>query len=153
MDRLQQAMPQTQRRAQRLALVFIDLDGFKAVNDQYGHEAGDVVLQTVASRMKHALREGDTLARLGGDEFVAVLLDVGDLHLFEALLQRQLAAAAQPVAVGELTLQVSASLGVTFYPQADDLGADQLLRQADLAMYRAKLDGKNRFAVYSALAR
>lgn len=153
MDRLQQAMPQAQRRAQRLALVFIDLDGFKEVNDQYGHEAGDLVLQTVASRMKHALRVGDTLARLGGDEFVAVLLDVSDLHLFEALLQRLLAAAAQPVAVGELTLHVSASLGVTFYPQAEDLGADQLLRQADQAMYRAKLAGKNRFAVFSALAR
>jgi len=148
-DRLRQAMPQTQRRGQRLALVFIDLDGFKAVNDQYGHEAGDLVLQTVATRMKQALREGDTLARLGGDEFVAVLPDVRDLQIGDTLLQRLLEAAAQPVRFGDLVLQVSASLGVTYYPQAKELNADQLLRQADHAMYQAKLAGKNQFAVFS----
>jgi diguanylate cyclase (GGDEF)-like protein len=78
-DRLHQGMMQTQRRGQRLTVAFLDLDGFKAVNDQHGHEAGDQLLMTVAGRMKQALREGDTLARLGGDEFVAVLLDLADV--------------------------------------------------------------------------
>jgi len=78
-DRLQQGMMQTQRRGQRLTVAFLDLDGFKAVNDQHGHEAGDQLLMTVAGRMKQVLREGDTLARLGGDEFVAVLLDLPDI--------------------------------------------------------------------------
>jgi len=149
-DRLQQAMTQSRRRGQRLALVFIDLDGFKAVNDAHGHDAGDLVLQTIASRMKQTLREGDTLARLGGDEFVAVLLDVGGLQACETLLQRLLAAASQPVQHGVQALQVSASLGVTFYPQDQELEADQLLRQADQAMYQAKLGGKNRFTLFSA---
>ncbi len=144
-DRLRQAMTQAQRRSTRLAVAFLDLDGFKAVNDNHGHEVGDHLLITVATRMKLALREGDTLARLGGDEFVAVLLDQADIEDSEPMLSRLLTAAALPVAVGELVIQVSASLGVTFYPQAEDLDADQLLRQADQAMYQAKLAGKNRF--------
>lgn len=148
-DRLQQAMAQTQRRGQRLAVVFLDLDGFKAVNDRYGHDVGDQLLVAVATRMKHDLRDSDTLARLGGDEFVAVLLELTDAASVP-MLARLLAAAAQPVCVGALTLQVSASLGVTFFPQADEVDADQLLRQADQAMYRAKLAGKNRYHVFDA---
>jgi diguanylate cyclase (GGDEF)-like protein/PAS domain S-box-containing protein len=147
-DRLHQGMSQAQRRAQRLAVVFLDLDGFKAVNDQHGHDAGDQLLIAVASRMKQTLRDGDTLARLGGDEFVAVLVDLGDVEACVPMLARLLAAAAQPILFGEHQLQVSASLGVTFYPQADDIDADQLLRQADQAMYQAKLLGKNRFHLF-----
>ncbi|MGZ5007615.1 MAG: EAL domain-containing protein [Methylobacter sp.] len=149
-DRLRQAMTQAQRRGQRLAVAFLDLDGFKAINDNHGHEAGDQLLMTVASRMKQSLREGDTLARLGGDEFVAVLLDLADIEASVPMLSRLLAAAAQAVYVDDLILQVSASLGVTFYPQADDVDADQLLRQADQAMYQAKLAGKNRYHVFDA---
>ena len=149
-DRLSQAMAQAQRRSQRLAVAFLDLDGFKAVNDNHGHEAGDQLLITVATHMKQALREGDTLARLGGDEFVAVLLDLADIEASVPMLTRLLTAAAQPVPVGDLILQVSASLGVTFYPQAEDVNADQLLRQADQAMYQAKLAGKNRYYVFDA---
>ncbi|MCF7995496.1 MAG: diguanylate cyclase [Chromatiaceae bacterium] len=148
-DRMHQALIQAQRRGQPLAVVFLDLDGFKEVNDQHGHDAGDHLLVEVAGRMKHALREGDTLARLGGDEFVAVLLDVGDINVCEPMLNRLLAAAAQPVPYGDARLQVTASLGVTFYPQAMDVAADQLLRQADQAMYRAKLTGKNRYHVFT----
>ena len=147
-DRLQQAMAQAQRREQRLAVVYLDLDGFKAINDHHGHEAGDQLLMAVAIRMKQALREGDTLARLGGDEFVAVLLDLADIKASEQMFTRLLAAAAQPVSFGDIVLQVSASLGVTFYPQAEDMDADQLMRQADQAMYQAKLDGKNRYYVF-----
>jgi diguanylate cyclase (GGDEF)-like protein/PAS domain S-box-containing protein len=144
-DRLHQAMVQAQRRSQTLAVAYIDLDGFKAVNDQQGHQAGDQLLTIVASRMKQAMREGDTLARLGGDEFAAVLIDLTEVASCIPLLNRLLAASAQAVQVNNCTLQVSASIGVTFYPQMQNIDADQLLRQADQAMYQAKLAGKNRF--------
>jgi diguanylate cyclase (GGDEF)-like protein/PAS domain S-box-containing protein len=149
-DRLHKSMAQALRRGQHLVVAYLDLDGFKAINDIYGHAAGDQVLITVASRMKQDLREGDTLARLGGDEFVAVLFDLEDIKASEPMLTRLLAAAAEPVHVGEHALQVSASLGVTYYPQAEDVDADQLLRQADQAMYQAKLAGKNRYHVFDA---
>ena len=149
-DRLQQAMAQAQRRRQQLAVVYLDLDGFKAINDRHGHEAGDQVLITLAQRMKQALREGDSLARLGGDEFVAVLIDLEDQFASRPMLNRLLAACSQSVQAGDLSLQVSASLGVTFYPQPQDIDADQLLRQADQAMYQAKLSGKNRYHFFDA---
>ena len=149
-DRLNQAMAQMQRREHKLAIVFLDLDGFKAINDKHGHEAGDTLLTTVAARMKQVLREGDTLARLGGDEFVAVLLDLADVGAAIPMLERLLAAAALQVQIGTLEVQVSASVGVTFYPQETDVTTDQLLRQADHAMYFAKLAGKNRYHVFTA---
>lgn len=147
-DRLQQAMVQARRSGQKLALVYIDLDGFKAVNDSHGHGAGDQLLVAVASQMQQVLREGDTLARMGGDEFVAVLINVGDREACAPLLDRLLSAAARPIQVGGQTLQVSASLGVTFYPQAQEVADDQLLHQADHAMYQAKGEGKNRYRIY-----
>ncbi len=149
-DRLQQGMMQAQRRGQMLALAYLDLDGFKLINDRHGHEAGDLLLTTLATRMKQALREGDTLARIGGDEFVAVLLDLSDKQDSLPMLRRLLAAAAEPVQLGELVLQVSASAGVTFYPQAEEIEADQLLRQADQAMYQAKQAGKHRYHFFDA---
>ncbi|MCH8180869.1 MAG: EAL domain-containing protein [Proteobacteria bacterium] len=149
-DRLKQAMAQTRRRGQRLTVLYLDLDGFKTVNDRHGHETGDQLLMALATRIRHALREGDTLARLGGDEFVAVMQDLADVEQALPVVNRVLAAAAQPVAVGQLTLQVSASLGLTAYPQAEEVDADQLLRQADQAMYQAKLAGKNRYHVFDA---
>ncbi len=149
-DRMSQALMQTQRRGQKLAVAFLDLDGFKAVNDTHGHEAGDHLLVTLAERMKQALRDGDTLARIGGDEFVAVLVDLSDVDASAPMLNRLLAAAAQPVPYADRVLQVSASLGITFYPQAQELDAEQLMRQADQAMYQAKQAGKNRFHVFDA---
>ena len=148
-DRLRQAMAQAQRREKLLAVAYLDIDGFKAINDRHGHEVGDQLLIVAASRMKEFLREGDTLARLGGDEFVAVLLDLADVAAGVPMLTRLLEAVSQPVQVGDLLLQVSASIGVTFYPQAE-VDADQLLRQADQAMYQAKLAGKHRFHFFSA---
>ena len=133
-----------------LAVAYLDLDGFKAINDNYGHEVGDMLLVALSSRMSQALRDGDTLARIGGDEFVALLLDLSDVAHCESMLLRLLDAASQPVPVGDLMLRVSASLGVTFYPQGQGLDADQLLRQADQAMYSAKLAGKNRYHVFDA---
>ncbi|WP_153109560.1 EAL domain-containing protein [Propionivibrio limicola] len=149
-DRLHQAMAQAMRHQQLLAVAYLDLDGFKAINDTYGHETGDQLLIALAQRMKNTLREGDTLARLGGDEFVAVLLDLDEASLSVAMISRLLAAAAQPVPIGDRQLQVSASLGVTFFPQAEGVDADQLLRQADQAMYQAKLAGKNRYHIFDA---
>ena len=147
-DRLQQGIVQAQRRGQLLAVAYLDLDGFKTINDQHGHEVGDKLLISVSSRMKQTLREGDTLARMGGDEFVAVLVDLANSAYALPMLSRLLTAIAQPVQIGNLTLQVSASLGVTFYPQQEDVEADQLLRQADQAMYLAKVAGKNRLHVF-----
>lgn len=149
-DRLNHAMLQTSRRGHKLAVAYLDLDGFKEVNDHYGHEAGDKLLMGIASNMKNALREGDTLARLGGDEFVMVLHDLDDIHASIPSLERLLQAASEPIFIGALKLQVSASLGVTFYPQDEIVEADQLLRQADQAMYNAKLEGKNRFHFFDA---
>ncbi|MFZ2852810.1 MAG: diguanylate cyclase [Rhodocyclaceae bacterium] len=149
-DRLHQAMVQAQRNGKRLAVAYLDLDGFKAINDTHGHEAGDQLLIAVASRLTQVLREGDTVARIGGDEFVAILLDVADDETSISTLTRMVTAAAQPVPFGDAILQVSTSIGVTFYPQAEEVDADQLLRQADQTMYQAKQAGKNRFHVFNA---
>ncbi len=147
-DRLQQAMTQAQRRGQQLAVAYLDLDGFKSANDRHGHDVGDQLLIAVATAMKNTLREGDTLARIGGDEFVAVLIDLDGVESCLPMLTRLVEAAATPVKLGELVLQGSASAGVTFYPQANEMESDQLLRQADQAMYQAKLAGKNRYHVF-----
>ena len=149
-DRLQQAMAQAQRRDQKVAVAYLDLDGFKGVNDHYGHDVGDQLLIHLATAMKDTLREGDTLARLGGDEFVAVLIDLDGIESCVPMLTRLLDAAAAPVPLAEVVLQGSASIGVTFYPQAKEIEADQLLRQSDQAMYQAKLAGKNRYHVFDA---
>jgi len=149
-DRLHQALAQAQRRNQVVAVVFLDLDGFKTVNDRYGHSAGDHLLIALAARMKEALREGDTIARLGGDEFVALLIDLENRDACLPMVERLLSAAAHSEPWDDVSLQVSASLGVTFYPQAQDLDADQLLRQADQAMYQAKMAGRNRYQTFGA---
>jgi diguanylate cyclase (GGDEF)-like protein/PAS domain S-box-containing protein len=146
-DRLRQAMAISQRHNNSLAVAYLDLDGFKAINDNHGHEVGDELLIAISNRMKHALREGDTLARIGGDEFVAVLVDLEENATYEQVLERLLIAAADPVPVRNLTLRVSASIGVTLSPQ-DSGDVDQLMRHADQAMYVAKQNGKNRFHLF-----
>lgn len=147
-DRMRQAMAQTHRRGQRMAVAYLDLDGFKTINDRYGHDVGDQVLILVGERMQGVLRKGDTLARLGGDEFVAVLADLSDIKDAVPLLDRLLAATTEPVRVDAFSLRVSASIGVTFYPQTHEVDADQLFRQADQTMYQAKLAGKNRYRLF-----
>ena len=149
-DRLRQGMVQAERTGTTLAVAYLDLDGFKAINDRHGHDAGDQLLIAIADRMKKSLREGDTLARLGGDEFVAVMGDLTEGETSQPMLDRLLASAAQPVSIGEHKIQVSASIGVTFYPQTEAVDADQLLRQADQAMYQSKLAGKGRFHLFDA---
>ncbi len=147
-DRLQQGIYQAERRGTEVAVVYLDLDGFKAVNDLHGHSSGDKLLIELSARMKQALRDGDTLARLGGDEFVAVLLDLKSHAESKPILDRLLQLAALPVRIEGKEMRVSASLGVTFFPQNENLDADQLLRQADQAMYVAKQSGKSRYHVF-----
>ncbi|MET0073159.1 MAG: PAS domain S-box protein [Candidatus Thiodiazotropha lotti] len=147
-DRLTQAMHQEKRREQRLAVIYIDLDGFKEINDRYGHDVGDLVLIGMSKRFESALRQGDTIARFGGDEFVAVLSDIESREACYPMLRRLMEAAIRPIQQQNQLIQVSASIGVTLYPQDEEVGGDQLLRQADQAMYQAKLAGKNRYSFF-----
>jgi diguanylate cyclase (GGDEF)-like protein len=140
-------MLQCSRHKQSLAVVFLDLDGFKHVNDTHGHDIGDELLIALSVRMKEALRENDSLARIGGDEFVAVLADLTTVEDCEPVLERLLLAASEPVIFDNIVLNISASIGVTLYPQ-DNVGADLLMRHADQAMYVAKESGKNRYHLF-----
>ncbi|TFH73753.1 diguanylate cyclase [Gammaproteobacteria bacterium LSUCC0112] len=143
-DRLRQAMTHAKRSGGQLALVFLDLDGFKAINDQYGHGVGDDLLEVVARRLKDSVRDGDTVARIGGDEFVAVLQDINGLENVKIILDRMMSAAADPIHLQGKHMKVSASMGVSLYPQDADISEDQLMRQADQAMYQAKNAGRRR---------
>lgn len=142
-DRLSQSMRQSQRHNTSLAVVFLDLDNFKYINDTHGHSVGDELLIIVSQRMQGALREGDTLARIGGDEFVAVLIDLAYIVDCEPIIERLLLAASETIHIDDAELHVSTSIGVTIYPE-DNVDADQLMRHADQAMYVAKQTGKNR---------
>ena len=146
-DRLHQAMVLCKRMQQSLAVLYLDLDGFKSINDCYGHDVGDELLVSISGRMKGVLREVDTLARMGGDEFVVVLVNIGSLSDCVQLVERILQACAVPVHLNGQIMQVSASIGVTLYPQ-DDAETDQLMRHADRAMYEAKQAGKNRYHLF-----
>ena len=146
-DRLQQAMAQSVRRDKSVGIAFLDLDGFKDINDRYGHATGDEFLVAIARRLKSVLRDGDTLARIGGDEFVAVMTDLTNEQDCDPLLRRLLQVAAEPVQIDGHPLQVSASIGVTLYP-TDSSSSEQLVRHADQAMYLAKQAGKNRYHVF-----
>lgn len=146
-ERLQQALIHSQRHHSMVAIAFLDLDGFKAINDLHGHDVGDRVLITIAERLKSALRDGDTLARIGGDEFVAVITSMEKLANIELVLQRLVSAAAEYLNLDNRVLQVTASIGVTLFPQ-DGVDAEQLIRHADQAMYIAKQAGKNRYHLF-----
>lgn len=146
-DRMQQAMTKSVRHDQFVAIAFIDFDGFKYVNDTYGHGTGDKFLQKITQYLKHSLRDGDTLARIGGDEFVAVLDELNETADSYVILSRLLKSATTELTIDGAALKVTASIGVTFYPQ-NNCSPDLLLRQADQAMYRAKQLGKNRWHVF-----
>jgi diguanylate cyclase (GGDEF)-like protein/PAS domain S-box-containing protein len=146
-DRITQALVQCQRGSQSLAVAFMDLDGFKDVNDKYGHNMGDELLIAVSQQMQAALHEDDTLARIGGDEFIAVMINLEKPEDSLPVLECLIKAAANPVTVGDVIMQVSVSMGVAFYPQ-DGVEADPLIRRADQAMYVAKQEGKNRYHLF-----
>lgn len=144
-ERMRQALGQAAVDQQKVAIAFIDLDGFKALNDSYGHDWGDRVLQIVAARINATLREGDTLARLGGDEFVAGLVGLHAVEDSEPLLKRMLQAANAPILIGTQTVEIAASIGVAFYPE-HGTQIDGLISKADQAMYLSKKAGGNRLA-------
>ena len=146
-DRLSQAIAQANRHGSSLAVCYLDLDGFKAVNDQHGHAAGDQLLVGVASNLRHTLRAEDTLARLGGDEFVLLLSGIDSPQECSQTLERILSSVRVPLNLGGVQVMVTASIGVSLYPQ-DDVDADTLMRHADKAMYLAKEAGKNRFHLF-----
>ncbi len=149
-DRLSQAMSLARRNGERITVAYIDLDDFKIVNDHHGHQAGDQVLRQVARRFAGALRETDTVARPGGDEFVAILTGLSSDLQVRRLLQRLLDEVNRPIRLEQGTIEVGLSIGVTFYPQAGQPEADQLLRQADQAMLEAKRKGRNEVCYYDA---
>jgi diguanylate cyclase (GGDEF)-like protein len=147
-DRLSQAIARARRTGQSLAVCFLDLDGFKPINDQLGHEAGDQVLVEVSHHLRGILRAGDTLARIGGDEFVLLFTDLAHGRECLPILDRLLTAIAAPTLIAGTLVSVSASIGVTLFPD-DDSDPDTLLRHADQAMYRAKEAGRNRYQLYN----
>ena len=146
-DRMKQAIAQTSREKNMMAVCYLDLDGFKFINDTMGHEIGDTVLVQVAKRIGNTIRGGDTAARLGGDEFVVLLLGLERGDECVATLERLLVSIAQPITIKNKSCSVSASIGVSIYP-LDEQDPDTLLRHADQAMYSAKQSGKNRFHIY-----
>jgi len=147
-DRLHHAMTQTTRRGTVLAVVCLDLDDFKSINDTYGHAAGDGILTTIAHRFKVALRENGTLSRLGGDEFIVVLFDQDNPDQILPIVRHLLDVASQPVRIGTELVSLSASAGIAFYPQQEDVDPDQLLRQAGQALYQSKIEGKSRYTIF-----
>ncbi len=149
LDRIGHAIKKAKRSSKGVALMFIDLDSFKEVNDSLGHSIGDEMLNVVAERLMRQLREEDTIARLGGDEFVVVLEDVDALQSVNFIAQKILFTIQEPIPVGEHSLYITTSIGVSVYPE-DGESAEELLRNADSAMYRAKDEGKNTFRFYTA---
>lgn len=147
-DRFSRALDRAERDGKRVALLFIDLDRFKNINDTLGHTAGDQLLQEASRRLVHCLRKSDTVARLGGDEFTVILPDVKEIHNIEDAVIKILEALAEPYKLEGNDAFVSASIGVTVYPE-DGRMVDTLLRNADSAMYRAKEKGRNGFQFFT----
>jgi diguanylate cyclase (GGDEF)-like protein len=152
LDRLSQALTAAHRNRRCGAVLFVDLDQFKRINDVHGHATGDAVLREVAKRLAYYLREGDTVARLGGDEFVVLLPDLGSSledagSLVMAVAQKIRGALEAPVAIDRKEYASSASIGITLFPK-DSEGVEDLMREADTAMYRAKERGRNTLAYF-----
>jgi diguanylate cyclase (GGDEF)-like protein len=145
---LGQSISEAHRYERLLAVAFLDLDRFKQINDTLGHEAGDQLLQEVASRLKVCVRDSDTVARLGGDEFVVLLPNLEDEKYSAIVAQKILAAVAKPFTLMGQEFRVTASIGVSTYPR-DGLDEQTLTKNADIAMYQAKAEGKNNFQFYS----
>jgi diguanylate cyclase (GGDEF)-like protein/PAS domain S-box-containing protein len=149
LDRLGQEIIKSQRADFSLALLLVDLDEFKEVNDTLGHDVGDILLQEAARRIRSCLRDADTVARLGGDEFTVILADLSDRTHIETIAQKIIGRMAEPFHLGDEVAYVTASIGITVYPgDADDI--DTLLKHADQAMYAAKKHGRNRFFYFTA---
>jgi diguanylate cyclase (GGDEF)-like protein len=145
---LAQSISNAKRYDRKLAVLFLDLDRFKQINDTLGHEAGDDLLKEVARRLRSCLRESDTIARMGGDEFMAILPELAEENYSATVAQKILAAVAEPFMLAGQEYRVTVSLGISIYPQ-DGEDEQTLTKNADIAMYQAKQEGKNNFQFYS----
>jgi diguanylate cyclase (GGDEF)-like protein len=147
-DRIEQALATARRNKQLIALLFLDLDKFKAINDTLGHPVGDLLLQAVALRLRECMREGDTVARLAGDEFVIVLPELTTAEQAAHVAEKIIAAMGAPYKLAEHEFTITFSIGISIYPQA---GEDRftLMKHADTAMYHAKQSGRNRYLIYA----
>jgi diguanylate cyclase (GGDEF)-like protein/PAS domain S-box-containing protein len=148
-DRLEQEIKKANRSSLSLALMFIDLDRFKEVNDSLGHDMGDILLQEAARRLAISVRESDTVARMGGDEFTVILGEITDPDDVARIAQNILHRLGEPFFLGSEIVYVSASIGITLYPE-DGAGVDELVKNADQAMYAAKNQGRNRCSYFTA---
>jgi diguanylate cyclase (GGDEF)-like protein/PAS domain S-box-containing protein len=147
-DRLNLAMAQASRKNKKLAVLVMDLDHFKSINDEYGHLTGDKLLQNVARRLRGVIRKGDTAARLGGDEFVLLLPDLNEVEEAMEVARRTLNAVAEPIELDDIVLRVTISIGVAFC-SANDRDGEALLKKADAAMYEVKNASRNGCALFS----
>jgi len=151
-DRLEQLVLENNRKPQNIAVAFIDLDGFKAINDNYGHDVGDEFLIAISKNMQTAIRENDTLGRLGGDEFIVIFNLHDNFQAFQRPIEKLIAACNTPITIKDASLQISASIGVSLYEgkSKQDMDAATLISQADQAMYIAKQAGKNNYHIFGA---
>ncbi len=147
-DRMQQAMVHAERSGNKVALLFVDLDRFKAVNDSFGHPAGDALLRDAAQRLLACVRDSDTISRHGGDEFLVVLTDLQNSEVPAQIAGKIMAALCEPFHIEADEATISASVGIAVYPE-DGTGFDELLKKADTAMYHAKESGRNAFRFYT----
>ncbi len=146
-DRLSKAIEKAKRNKSKVALLFIDLDHFKEINDSLGHDVGDEVLKTVTSKLKDTIREEDSLSRLGGDEFTVILEELAQAHDASLIANKILDILSKPIRINDNTLYVFSSIGISIYPD-DGLSAQNLLKFADSAMYKAKDEGRNNYQYY-----
>jgi diguanylate cyclase (GGDEF)-like protein len=147
-DRLQHAMHKAKRAGQQVAILFLDLDRFKTINDSLGHETGDRLLRLVADRLHECMRNSDTVARLGGDEFVVIVEELQELTEVMQVARKILSKMLVPMTIGEHELSVTASIGISVYPDDTDT-VEGLMKCADMAMYRAKEHGRNNYEFYT----
>ena len=144
LGRLEQALTTAQRHGTRVAVLFLDLDGFKPINDRHGHHVGDILLQEIGARLRTCVRDCDTVSRHGGDEFIVTLTDIRETDDAAAVAEKILQSVAAPVLINTLKVQVTASVGIAIYPDSGS-SAEALLRAADAAMYEAKAEGRRIF--------
>ncbi len=147
-DRLNQALSHAQRYDQKVALMFIDLDDFKKVNDTMGHDMGDLLLQSVARRLEYCLRKSDTVARLGGDEFTCILPNIEKAEDVKIVAQKIVRALTTPFQLNGQEIQISGSVGASLFPD-DTEDSELLIKNADMAMFQAKKQGRNNFKIFS----
>jgi len=143
-DRLEEAIKRSLRGAHKIALLYIDLNKFKPINDELGHDAGDRALRFVAEQMKHSVRDSDTVARVGGDEFVVLLENVADLDAVKSIAEKILTNIGQPIEFSSGPRSIGAAMGISLHP-GNGRSRDELMKSADQAMYKAKETGESCF--------